>query len=63
MRLDAGVAVYFYFGFLTHGLADPVDVFSRVEALARDTILACGRFFNTTHHTTILLTTTTTTTT
>jgi len=39
---DAGVAVYFYFGFLVRGLDDPVAVFSRVEELARDTILACG---------------------
>lgn len=39
---DAGVCVYFYFGFLTTGLADPVAVFSQIEEDARDEIIACG---------------------
>jgi len=39
---DTGVAVYFYFGFVWHGIADPVGVFNRIEHEAREEILACG---------------------
>lgn len=39
---DAGACVYFYMGFIFKGLDDPVDIYSKVEAEARDEILACG---------------------
>ena len=39
---DTGVCVYFYFGFVWTGLADPVHAFETIERQARDTVLACG---------------------
>lgn len=39
---DTGVAVYFYFGFVWHGLKDPVGVFNAIEHDARDEILKYG---------------------
>ena len=39
---DTGVAVYFYFGFVWHGLSDPVGVFDKIEHDARDEILKYG---------------------
>jgi len=37
-----GACVYFYFGFVYRGLADPMRTFSEVESDARDMILQCG---------------------
>nr|CDJ91270.1 FAD linked oxidase and FAD-linked oxidase domain containing protein [Haemonchus contortus] len=39
---DAGVCVYFYFGFNSRGLNDPLEVYDRIEIAARDEIIACG---------------------
>jgi alkyldihydroxyacetonephosphate synthase len=39
---DTGACVYFYFGFIFRGLADPVKKFNDIEGLARDEVLACG---------------------
>ena len=39
---DTGVAVYFYFGFVWTGLADPVKAFEVIEHEARETILRNG---------------------
>jgi len=39
---DTGAAVYFYFGIMSHGLKDPLDVFQQVEDGAREEILALG---------------------
>jgi len=39
---DTGVCIYFYFGFVWHGLADPVATFDAVEHDARDEILRQG---------------------
>jgi alkyldihydroxyacetonephosphate synthase len=34
--------VYFYFGFNTRGLDNPLEVYDRIETAARDEIIACG---------------------
>jgi alkyldihydroxyacetonephosphate synthase len=39
---DTGAAIYFYFGFIWHGLSNPVDVYSTIEHAARAEILAQG---------------------
>lgn len=39
---DTGACVYFYFGFIFRGLADPVRKFNQIEALARDVVIECG---------------------
>jgi alkyldihydroxyacetonephosphate synthase len=39
---DTGVAVYFYFGFVWHGLKDPVATFDQIEHDAREEILKYG---------------------
>lgn len=39
---DTGVCIYFYFGFVWHGLADPVATFNLVEHDAREDILRLG---------------------
>lgn len=39
---DTGACIYFYFGFLWTGLADPLAVFEAVEDGAREEILALG---------------------
>lgn len=39
---DTGAVVYVYFGFLYHGLQDPVAVYSEVEDAARDEIMKYG---------------------
>ena len=39
---DTGCAVYFYFGFVWHGLTDPVSVFDKIEHDAREEILKYG---------------------
>jgi alkyldihydroxyacetonephosphate synthase len=39
---DTGAAVYFYFGILSIGLDDPLDVFQQVEDGAREEILSLG---------------------
>uniref|UniRef100_A0A8C9WBX0 Alkylglycerone-phosphate synthase n=1 Tax=Scleropages formosus TaxID=113540 RepID=A0A8C9WBX0_SCLFO len=39
---DAGACVYFYFAFNYRGLADPVNIYGRVEHAAREEILANG---------------------
>lgn len=39
---DTGCAVYFYFGFVWHGLANPVEVFDKIEHDAREEILKHG---------------------
>eukprot|EP00037_Helgoeca_nana_P000215 m.20724 g.20724 ORF g.20724 m.20724 type:complete len:644 (-) comp10276_c0_seq1:201-2132(-) len=45
---DTGCAVYFYFGFLHTGLADPMQSFHNVEVGAREEVLANGG--NISHH-------------
>jgi len=39
---DTGAAVYFYFGFVYKGLADPLAVYNEVESVARDEIIKYG---------------------
>jgi alkyldihydroxyacetonephosphate synthase len=39
---DNGACVYFYFGFLYHGLADPLATFHRIEVACREECLANG---------------------
>ena len=39
---DTGVCIYFYFGFVWHGLQDPVATFNAVEHDAREDILKYG---------------------
>lgn len=39
---DSGACVYFYFGFLYKGLADPLGAFHHVEVAARDEVIANG---------------------
>ncbi len=39
---QTGVAVYFYLGFSTEGVADPVGAYAAIEHAARDEILARG---------------------
>uniref|UniRef100_A0A0N5AGU1 ATP-dependent (S)-NAD(P)H-hydrate dehydratase n=1 Tax=Syphacia muris TaxID=451379 RepID=A0A0N5AGU1_9BILA len=39
---DNGACVYFYFGFNYRGVKDPLSVYDKIEAAARDEILACG---------------------
>ncbi|GMT17269.1 hypothetical protein PFISCL1PPCAC_8566, partial [Pristionchus fissidentatus] len=39
---DSGAAVYFYFGFNSRGLKDPMHVYEAIETAARDEIIACG---------------------
>ena len=39
---DTGVCVYFYFGFLTRGLADPMHTFHRIERGARQACIDNG---------------------
>jgi alkyldihydroxyacetonephosphate synthase len=39
---DTGVCIYFYFGFVWHGLKDPVAVFNAIEHDAREDILRYG---------------------
>ena len=39
---DSGVCVYFYFGFVWTGLADPVAAFAQIEHEARESILKHG---------------------
>ena len=39
---DTGCCVYFYFGFLFKGVAEPAKVFGQIEASARDTIIEHG---------------------
>ncbi|KAL4465819.1 hypothetical protein ABPG74_004056 [Tetrahymena malaccensis] len=39
---DTGAAVYIYFGFLYHGLKDPVQSYTDIENAARDEIMRCG---------------------
>ena len=33
---DTGACVYIYFGFIYHGIADPVDTYTQIEDGARD---------------------------
>ncbi|PIO64978.1 FAD linked oxidase protein, partial [Teladorsagia circumcincta] len=39
---DAGACVYFYFGFSSRGLSNPLEVYDQIEVAARDEIIACG---------------------
>lgn len=39
---DTGACVYFYFGFIWHGLQDPVAAYSAIEHAARDEIIKNG---------------------
>eukprot|EP00047_Mylnosiga_fluctuans_P001244 m.219489 g.219489 ORF g.219489 m.219489 type:complete len:616 (-) comp10175_c0_seq1:82-1929(-) len=39
---DTGACVYFYFGFLYEGLADPLGAFHHIEVTARDEVIANG---------------------
>ncbi|XP_034477728.1 alkyldihydroxyacetonephosphate synthase [Drosophila innubila] len=39
---DAGACIYFYFGFRSLSIPDPVAVFEAIEHSAREEILACG---------------------
>ncbi|KAH8403739.1 hypothetical protein KR215_001984 [Drosophila sulfurigaster] len=39
---DAGACIYFYFGFRSPSITDPVGVFESIEHSAREEILACG---------------------
>ncbi|XP_050683487.1 alkyldihydroxyacetonephosphate synthase [Leptidea sinapis] len=39
---DAGCCIYFYFGFNSQGLADPVREYELIEEAARDEIIASG---------------------
>lgn len=39
---DAGACVYFYFGFVYYGLANPLETYDEVETAARDEVLANG---------------------
>lgn len=39
---DAGACIYFYFGFRSTDVADPVELFEAIEHSARDEILSCG---------------------
>ncbi|XP_074639266.1 alkyldihydroxyacetonephosphate synthase, peroxisomal-like [Acropora palmata] len=39
---DAGACVYFYFGFVYYGLANPLETYDQVETAARDEVLANG---------------------
>ncbi len=39
---DAGACVYFYFGFVYDGLADPLHTFHLVEEQARNEVIANG---------------------
>ncbi|XP_037965123.2 alkyldihydroxyacetonephosphate synthase isoform X2 [Plutella xylostella] len=39
---DAGCCIYFYFGFNSVGMRDPVAAFEEIEEAARDAILASG---------------------
>lgn len=39
---DQGCCIYFYFGFNYAGLSDPVEIYERIESIARDEIIACG---------------------
>jgi len=39
---DTGVCVYFYFGFLYDGLANPMETFHKVEVAAREECIANG---------------------
>ncbi|MDO8644482.1 MAG: FAD-binding oxidoreductase [bacterium] len=39
---ETGVCIYFYFGFYCRGVSNPSEVYSRIEAAARDEILRSG---------------------
>lgn len=39
---DSGACVYFYFGFNYRGVANPIEVYDKIETAARDEIIACG---------------------
>lgn len=39
---DAGACIYFYFGFRSLDIPNPVEVFEAIEHSAREQILACG---------------------
>ena len=39
---DTGACVYFYFGFISTGLTDPIDTFNQIEHCARDEIMKYG---------------------
>jgi len=39
---DAGACIYFYFGFRSTDVSDPVELFEAIEHSARDEILSCG---------------------
>jgi alkyldihydroxyacetonephosphate synthase len=39
---DTGVCIYFYFGFNSRGMSDPLHVYDAIERAARDEIIACG---------------------
>lgn len=39
---DTGAVVYVYFGFQTHGLADPLSTYNEIEDAARDEIMKHG---------------------
>lgn len=39
---EAGACVYFYFGFMYHGLTDPIKIFENVENAAREEIMRNG---------------------
>ncbi|EDV55962.1 alkyldihydroxyacetonephosphate synthase [Drosophila erecta] len=39
---DAGACIYFYFGFRSTDVTDPVELFEAIEHNARDEILSCG---------------------
>ena len=39
---DAGACIYFYFGFLYHGLPDPMKVYENVENAAREEVMRNG---------------------
>ncbi|XP_076305894.1 alkyldihydroxyacetonephosphate synthase, peroxisomal-like [Tachypleus tridentatus] len=39
---DVGACIYFYMGIYGRGLPDPILIYEKLEAAARDEILACG---------------------
>jgi len=39
---DAGACIYFYFGFLYHGLPDPLKIYENVENAAREEVIRNG---------------------
>ena len=39
---DSGACLYFYYGFVSDGLKDPLHTFHEVECAARDEVIANG---------------------